>query len=118
MRLDIPPLRERRDEIAALVNHFVPRAAQEFGKGLVRLAEETMEHLLRPPWPGNVRQLQNEMRRIVALAEAESVIPPTVLAPEDPEPPSARAAGARWRRPRDSGARQADARPCGGSSAR
>jgi transcriptional regulator with PAS, ATPase and Fis domain len=82
VRLDIPPLRERRDEIGALVNHFVTATALEFGKGFVQLAEETMEHFLVHRWPGNVRQLQNEVRRIVALAEPNSVIPPTVLAPE------------------------------------
>ncbi|HEY2907492.1 MAG TPA: sigma-54 dependent transcriptional regulator, partial [Vicinamibacterales bacterium] len=82
VRLDIPPLRERRDEIGALVNHFVTATALEFRKGFVRLAEETMEHFLVHRWPGNVRQLQNEVRRIVALAEADTVIPPTVLAPE------------------------------------
>jgi DNA-binding NtrC family response regulator/tetratricopeptide (TPR) repeat protein len=82
VRLDIPPLRERRDEIGALVNHFVTATALEFKKGFVRLAEETMEHFLVHRWPGNVRQLQNEVRRIVALADADSVIPPTVLAPE------------------------------------
>jgi DNA-binding NtrC family response regulator/tetratricopeptide (TPR) repeat protein len=82
VRLDIPPLRERRDEIGALVNHFVTATALEFRKGFVRLAEETMEHFLVHRWPGNVRQLQNEVRRIVALADADSVIPPTVLAPE------------------------------------
>jgi DNA-binding NtrC family response regulator len=82
VRLDIPPLRERRDEIGALVNHFVTATALEFGKGFVRLAEETMEHFLVHRWPGNVRQLQNEVRRIVALAEPDSVIPPGVLSPE------------------------------------
>src|SRR5262249_45439445 len=56
--------------------------AKEFEKGQVRLAEETMEHFLVHRWPGNVRQLQNEVRRIVALAEPDSVIPPEVLAPE------------------------------------
>ncbi len=82
VRLDIPPLRERRDEIETLVRHFVETTAAEFGKGRVQLAEETMEHFLVHRWPGNVRQLQNEVRRIVALAEADSVVPPAMLAPE------------------------------------
>jgi DNA-binding NtrC family response regulator/tetratricopeptide (TPR) repeat protein len=82
IRLEIPPLRERRDEIALLVDHFLTAAAREFKKGRVRVAEETMEHLLVYRWPGNVRQLQNEIRRMAALAEADSVIPPTTLAPE------------------------------------
>ncbi len=45
VRLTIPPLRERRDEIPALVNHFVARAAEEFKKGRLGVAEETMERL-------------------------------------------------------------------------
>jgi transcriptional regulator with PAS, ATPase and Fis domain len=79
IRLTIPPLRERRDEIPALVHHFAGRAAQEFGKGRVRVAEETMEQLLLYPWPGNVRQLNNELRRMVALAEPDATLTPSAL---------------------------------------
>jgi len=79
IRLTIPPLRERRDEIPALVHHFVARAAAEFSKGRLRVAEETMEHALLYPWPGNVRQLQNELRRMAALAEVDAVLTPTAL---------------------------------------
>jgi len=79
IRLRIPPLRERRDEIPGLVNYFVGRATQEFDKGQVRLAEETMEYLLLYPWPGNVRQLNNELRRMVALAERDTVLTPPHL---------------------------------------
>jgi len=79
IRLAIPPLRERRDEVPALVHHFVARAAAEFSKGRVRIAEETMEHLLLYPWPGNIRQLNNELRRMVALAEADAVLAPSSL---------------------------------------
>ena len=77
--LSIPPLRERRDEIPGLVHHFVAKAAGEFGKGRVRVAEETMERLLLYSWPGNVRQLQNELRRMVALADVESTLMPSTL---------------------------------------
>jgi DNA-binding NtrC family response regulator len=80
--LTIPPLRERRDEIPALVHHFVGRAAAEFSKGRVRVADETIEYLQLHPWPGNVRQLQNEVRRMVALAEPDSVLTPGALMPE------------------------------------
>jgi transcriptional regulator with PAS, ATPase and Fis domain/tetratricopeptide (TPR) repeat protein len=79
VRLSIPPLRERRDEIPGLVNHFVARAADEFKKGHLRVAEETMERLLLYRWPGNVRQLQNEMRRMVALAEPDSTLLPHAI---------------------------------------
>ena len=79
IRLTIPPLRERRDEIPALVHHFVARAAQEFRKARIRVAEETMEHLIVYAWPGNVRQLNNEVRRMVALAESDSTLKPSAL---------------------------------------
>ena len=79
IRLSIPPLRERRDEIPAFVNHFVARAADEFKKGQLRVADETMERLLLYKWPGNVRQLQNEMRRMVALAEPDSTLLPRAI---------------------------------------
>jgi hydrogenase-4 transcriptional activator len=82
VRLSIPPLRERRDEIPALVHHFVARAAAEFDKGRIRVGEETMEHLLLYHWPGNVRQLQNELRRMVAFADQDATLSPAALSPE------------------------------------
>ena len=82
IRLRIPSLRERRDEIPSLVNHFVARFAAEFNKGNVRIAEDTMEHLLVSRWPGNIRQLQNEVRRMVALAEPKAVLTPDQLSDE------------------------------------
>jgi transcriptional regulator with PAS, ATPase and Fis domain/predicted negative regulator of RcsB-dependent stress response len=81
IRLSIPPLRERREEIPALVHHFIARAATEFNKGRMRIAEEAMEHLLLFRWPGNVRQLQNEIRRMVALADPDSVLRPSMIDP-------------------------------------
>ncbi len=78
--LTIPPLRERRDEIPGMVRHFVQAAAEEFRKGHLTLAEETMERLLLYRWPGNVRQLQNELRRLVALAEPDSTLLPDMIA--------------------------------------
>jgi DNA-binding NtrC family response regulator/tetratricopeptide (TPR) repeat protein len=82
VRLEIPPLRERRDELPSLVHHFLGRAAIEFKKGHVRIAEDTMERLLIAPWPGNIRQLQNELRRMVALAEADAILTPASLSPD------------------------------------
>jgi len=79
VRLAVRPLRERRDEIPRLVNHFVARAAEEFKKGHIHVAEETLERLLLYRWPGNVRQLQNELRRMVALAEPNSTLLPNAI---------------------------------------
>jgi hydrogenase-4 transcriptional activator len=82
MRLSLRPLRERRDEIPGLINHFVGRAAEEFRKGQICLADETMERLLLYSWPGNVRQLHNELRRMIALAEPDSTLPPAAVSEE------------------------------------
>ena len=80
--LTIRPLRERRDEIPGLVRHFVDDAAAQFKKGHLPIAEETMERLLLYRWPGNVRQLQHEIQRIVALAEPNSTLMPDAISEE------------------------------------
>jgi DNA-binding NtrC family response regulator len=80
--LHLPPLRERRVEIPALANHYLQKYAQESAKGDLRLAEETLEYLVLYRWPGNVRQLANEMRRLAALAESGAVMMPEHLSPE------------------------------------
>jgi len=82
IRLRVPPLRERREEIPMLVQHFLARFAAENGKDNLRVAEETMEYLLLYGWPGNVRELQNQMRRLAALAENGAVLMPEHLSPE------------------------------------
>ncbi|MEW6322127.1 MAG: sigma-54 dependent transcriptional regulator [Acidobacteriota bacterium] len=81
VRLHVPPLRERREEIPLLINHYLDLAAQETGKTGLRLAEETMEFLVLYHWPGNIRQLANEIRRISALAEPGAVLMPEHLSP-------------------------------------
>src|SRR4051812_1512006 len=82
VRLHLPPLRERRVEIPSLANHYLQKYAQESGTGPLRLSEETMEFLVLYRWPGNVRQLANEMRRLAALAESGAVLMPEHLSPE------------------------------------
>ena len=77
----VPPLRERREEVPPLAEHFLNRAAREYGKGDLRLSEQTMEYLVLYRWPGNVRQLANEMRRMAAMAEAGAVLMPEHLDP-------------------------------------
>jgi DNA-binding NtrC family response regulator len=82
VRLHLPPLRERRVEIPTLANHYLQKFATEYGKGDLRLAEETIEYLVLYRWPGNTRQLANEMRRIAALTEAGAVVMPEHLSHE------------------------------------
>ena len=80
--LHVPPLRERRSEIPVLAEHYLRQSAMEQRKGRLRLAEETVEYLLLYRWPGNVRQLANEIRRMAALAEVDQVLMPEHLSPE------------------------------------
>jgi DNA-binding NtrC family response regulator len=77
--IHLPALRERRVEIPILASHYLRKYALEHRKGDLRLAEETMEYLLLYRWPGNVRQLANEMRRLAALAEPGAVLMPEHL---------------------------------------
>ena len=79
VRFPIPPLRERREEIPALAQHFLERAARDFQKKPLSLADESVEYLTLYRWPGNVRQLANEMRRLAALAEKGAVLMPEHL---------------------------------------
>ena len=79
IRIDIPPLRERREEIPALVEHFLEKSGRELQKPMLRIADETLEYLVLYRWPGNVRQLANEVRRMVALAEPGAVLMPAHL---------------------------------------
>jgi DNA-binding NtrC family response regulator/tetratricopeptide (TPR) repeat protein len=79
VKLLVPPLRERREEIPPLVQYYLERGIQESRKTGLRFAEETMEYLVLYRWPGNVRQLANEVRRLVALAESGAVLMPEHL---------------------------------------
>jgi len=82
VRLDVPALRERREEIPQLVQHYLEKCSRESHKTGLRFAEETIEYLMLYKWPGNVRQLASEMRRLAALAETDAVLMPEHLSPE------------------------------------
>jgi len=66
-RIDLPPLRERREDIPLLVEHFVERHAAEMGRQVTGIDPEVVEVLSRYPWPGNVRELQNVLKRALAM---------------------------------------------------
>ncbi|PYU46493.1 MAG: Fis family transcriptional regulator, partial [Acidobacteria bacterium] len=63
----LPPLRERREDIPALVEHFVEIYARRMGKQIDRISPETMSEIASYPWPGNIRELQNFIERSVIL---------------------------------------------------
>jgi len=66
----MPALRERREDIALLVEHFIQRHATRAGKRISGIAPEAMQVLVDAPWPGNVRELENTVERAVVLATA------------------------------------------------
>ncbi|MBV8360889.1 MAG: sigma 54-interacting transcriptional regulator [Deltaproteobacteria bacterium] len=70
----VPPLRQRREDIPSLAALFVERAAARYRKRIQRLEPEVLELLTNAEWPGNVRQLQNEMERAVVLARNSDAI--------------------------------------------
>jgi DNA-binding NtrC family response regulator/tetratricopeptide (TPR) repeat protein len=82
IRLQVPPLRERRSEIPALVNHYVKHYSARFGRRDVTVTPQAVDLLMVSDWPGNVRQLTNEIQRLVARAEDGAVITPDQLSPE------------------------------------
>jgi DNA-binding NtrC family response regulator len=69
VRVSMPPLRARRDDIGLLADHFIRRYRQQFGKPVSGLAPEALAALSEYSWPGNVRELQNVIERCVALAD-------------------------------------------------
>jgi hydrogenase-4 transcriptional activator len=79
IRLHIPPLRERRDEIPLLAHHLLERFSREAGKRDLSFAPETLDALTTCDWPGNIRQLANEIQRIAAILPDGSLIRPEQL---------------------------------------
>jgi DNA-binding NtrC family response regulator len=77
--LTVPPLRERRDDIPALVRHFAQQYAHTMHKAIAPIPDEAMTRLVQYDWPGNVRELQNVIERAVILA-CNGVLCPTVPA--------------------------------------
>ncbi len=66
--ISLPPLRERKTDIPEFVRHFVQQSAASMDKTIENVSEETMRSLVRYPWPGNIRELQNYVARGVILA--------------------------------------------------
>jgi DNA-binding NtrC family response regulator len=80
IEVELPPLRDRKDDIPLLVSHFVTKYAGPVGTPLV--SQDAMRHLMGYSWPGNVRQLENAVERAIALLGGRSTIEITDLPPE------------------------------------
>ena len=72
--IQIPPLRERRDGIPLLVDHFLQRNSEQYGKDLQPAVPGTMDVFMQYHWPGNVRELENMVRRMVVLGNETAVL--------------------------------------------
>jgi len=70
--IEIPPLRERREDIPLLVQYFIDRYAREAGKNIRKISKETLNLFQAYPWPGNIRELRNVIERSVIVCETES----------------------------------------------
>ena len=75
LQLDVPPLRERQQDIALLVGFFVEKFNRIFGKKVQTIAPKVAEILNGYHWPGNIRQLENVMERAFNMVEAEEILP-------------------------------------------
>ncbi|MBT8454091.1 MAG: sigma-54 dependent transcriptional regulator [Deltaproteobacteria bacterium] len=88
LQINVPPLRERRDDILLLVEHFIERNNRRLGTQIRDLDPRTRKLLLEYPWPGNVRELENTIERAVVLADGDMLtvadLPERMREPTDP----------------------------------
>ena len=99
LTIEIPPLRERREDVEPLLDHFTEQYGRELRGGRFVFSAQALELLHAYPWPGNVRELQNEIQRCLILCGEERVVRPEHLSPRIsapagsvPSPEAARAA--------------------------
>jgi two-component system nitrogen regulation response regulator GlnG len=98
IRLRLPPLRERREDIPSLTRFFLAKSARELGVEAKRITEAALDRLVGFDFPGNVRQLENVCHWLTVMAPAQVIepkdLPPELLGGELPRVPSAAGAGA------------------------
>jgi DNA-binding NtrC family response regulator len=74
--LTMPPLRERKEDIPLLANHFLKKFTQEVNRGVERISRDAMDELMLYQWPGNVRELSNAIERAVVVCKTSTITPP------------------------------------------
>ena len=77
IEVEIPPLRERIEDIPLLANHFLKHYATKYGKSVTKISDAAMARMSKHPWPGNIRELQHSLERAIILSNS------SVLQPED-----------------------------------
>ena len=73
--IDLPPLRDRREDIPLLADHFLGRYREQMGKRVTGISGEAMALLTAYHWPGNIRELENVIERAVALEQTPVILP-------------------------------------------
>jgi two-component system nitrogen regulation response regulator GlnG len=110
VRIHIPPLRERRDDIPLLINYFLKKFAQAQNRAPKSILPAAVEMLERFQWPGNVRELENVIQRATVMAKGDVILPgdlPSLIstgtapAPERVTPPGTTGAPAPEEKPSD-----------------
>ena len=80
--MKLPPLRDRKEDIPLLVQHFLQKYATELGRAVMTVSQAAMRALMAYAWPGNIRQLENAMERAVALSAGRNQLEIGDLPPE------------------------------------
>jgi transcriptional regulator with PAS, ATPase and Fis domain len=85
IKIELPPLRLRTDDIPLLAHHFLKMYSEENAKEIEGISEEVMEILMEYSWPGNIRELENLIERAVVLSKTRTItpdsLPPFLLSP-------------------------------------
>ncbi len=71
----LPPLRDRREDIPLIAEHFLQKYSEQMGKSITGISHDAMEVLLAHDWPGNIRELENALERAVALESTPTILP-------------------------------------------
>jgi DNA-binding NtrC family response regulator len=86
--IEMPPLRERKDDIPLLAEHFLLRYINETGKNKVKISRGAMDEMMLHEWPGNIRELRNAIERAVVICKSDRIGPEELpfYRPDCPEP--------------------------------
>ena len=81
--LQLPPLRERKEDIPVLTKHFIEKYSREFGKEIKTISAYALELLMQYPFPGNIRELENIIERSIALETSKIILPENLVLSKD-----------------------------------
>ncbi|MEO0142983.1 MAG: sigma-54 dependent transcriptional regulator, partial [candidate division WOR-3 bacterium] len=80
----IPPLRDRKDDIIIIAEHYLSYYSKQMNKDIKKFSDEVIERMINYPWPGNVRELQNVIERAVVLTNKDTIKPEALMLPTEP----------------------------------